>query len=116
MVFIFSQELDTLEAVWNVALEWDKMYDEWKGTTFANINTIEMEYESQNIFKKIVKFSRELRVSSYYIETEMSRLPSACALDQEMLYKVRPRILGSKNKKYKKRSKRFTSLLMLDVL
>ena len=62
-VFLVCQELDTIEAVWILALEWDNMYDEWKGTTFININTIDMEYESQNIHKKIVKFSRDLRVS-----------------------------------------------------
>ena len=66
---IISQELDTLEAVWNLALEWDNMYDEWKTTTFVGINTIEMEYESQNIFKKAVKFHRDLRVSLVDQET-----------------------------------------------
>jgi hypothetical protein len=51
-----------MEAVWTLVLEWDNAYDEWKITTFANIKPVEMEYECQNFFKKITKWSKDLKV------------------------------------------------------
>jgi hypothetical protein len=53
--------------VWTLVLEWDNAYDEWKITTFASIKPVEMEYECQNFFKKITKWSKDLKVGHTYL-------------------------------------------------
>ena len=51
-----------MESVWTVCLDWENMYNEWKTTPFTNIKPIDMEYESTALFKKMQKFSKDLKV------------------------------------------------------
>ncbi|KAL8578358.1 hypothetical protein ACOMHN_031732 [Nucella lapillus] len=66
-LLLLEKELDTVEAVWNLIQDWEDMYNSWKVTTFTDIKTLDMEYESQNIFKKIVKYSKELKDKNWEV-------------------------------------------------
>ncbi|XP_076454460.1 dynein axonemal heavy chain 2-like [Babylonia areolata] len=91
-----EKELDTIEAVWNVAKDWETMYNGWKVTTFKDIKTLDMEYESQNIFKKVVKFSKELKDRNWEIvETTKHRI--------DQFRRTMPLVSDLKNKAFRPR-------------
>lgn len=60
---LLEKDIDALEQVWKLTKEWDDNYGIWKLTIFKELETKEMDDVAQLQFKKLVKFSRELRVN-----------------------------------------------------
>lgn len=58
----FFQDLETLEAVWQLTQDWDSHWTKWKTGRFVDLQTPEMEKLSDTTFKKLHKLSRELKV------------------------------------------------------
>ena len=56
-----EEDLNLLESIWNVAAEWEELWNEWKVTTFAEIQTDTMEFTAQGCFKKLAKLQREAK-------------------------------------------------------
>lgn len=52
-----------IEAVWELTRDWSDMWATWKVEKFTELQTAEMETQSVNIFKKLNKYSREVKVS-----------------------------------------------------
>ena len=65
--FVFRQELEQIEAVWDLAKEWERLWEDWKVGTFTELQTSEMETHSITLYKKLNKYSRELKVRSNII-------------------------------------------------
>lgn len=65
-----------VEAVWELTKEWEGLWATWKVDKFTELQTPEMETHSVNIFKKLNKYSRELKVNKanftcmfYFLDT-----------------------------------------------
>ena len=56
------QELDQLQAIWELTLDWETHWADWKTGSFVEIQTEAMEDHVNNLFRKLNKFSRELKV------------------------------------------------------
>ena len=54
-------DLGLLESIWNVAAEWEGLWNEWKVTTFVAIETESMEMTAQGCFKKLSKLQRDAK-------------------------------------------------------
>ena len=58
------QDLEYIEQIWQLTLEWDANWDSWKVGKFTELQTGEMENASITAFKKLAKLARELKVLS----------------------------------------------------
>ena len=56
------QDLETIETIWQLTQDWEGHWSSWKVGQFTELQTSEMENQSVTIFKKLNKFSRELKV------------------------------------------------------
>lgn len=56
------QDLETIETIWQLTQDWEGHWASWKVGKFTELQTAEMENQSVSIFKKLNKFSRELKV------------------------------------------------------
>ena len=59
-----------MEQVWALAKEWNDNYNGWKSSVFKTLETKDMDDMAQVQFKKITKFSKELRVSYLICKNE----------------------------------------------
>lgn len=57
-----TQDLEYLEAVWELTQEWNMAWDSWKVGTFTSLRTDDMGFQAQGMLKKINKLARELKV------------------------------------------------------
>ena len=53
--------------MWDLAKEWERLWEDWKVGTFTELQTSEMETHSITLYKKLNKYSRELKVRSNII-------------------------------------------------
>lgn len=60
----FIQDIDHLQEVWEITQEWNAKWNKWKTGQFATLQTENMESIAQDMFKKLHKLQRELKVSS----------------------------------------------------
>lgn len=60
----FIQDIDHLQEVWEITQEWNANWNKWKTGQFATLQTEDMESIAQDMFKKLHKLQRELKVSS----------------------------------------------------
>lgn len=65
------QDLEYLEAVWELTQEWNMAWDSWKVGTFASLRTDDMGFQAQGMLKKINKLARELKVCVHAILSEI---------------------------------------------
>ena len=63
-IFCHWQELEQIESIWELNLDWEKHWEGWKYCQFTELETKEMEELSNNNYRKLNKMSRELKVSS----------------------------------------------------
>lgn len=56
--------MDHLQEVWEITKEWNAHWSKWKTRQFATLRTEDMESIVQDMFKKLHKLQRELKVSS----------------------------------------------------
>lgn len=59
----FIQDIDHLQEVWEITQEWNAHWNKWKTGRFATLKTEDMESIAQDMFKKLHKLQRELKVS-----------------------------------------------------
>lgn len=55
--------MDYLQQVWEIAQQWEALWDEWKGGQLASLQTEVMDNTGQNMFKRLHKLSREIKAS-----------------------------------------------------
>lgn len=62
-----EKDIEALEGVWSLALEWNEMFDKWKLTTFGNLQTQVMEDYAIAQYKKLHKLSKDYREKNWEI-------------------------------------------------
>lgn len=62
-----EKDIEALEGIWTMALDWNQMFDTWKLTTFGNLQTQVMEDYAQAQFKKLHKLSKDYREKNWEI-------------------------------------------------
>lgn len=62
-----EKDIEALEGVWTLALEWNQSFDQWKLTTFGNLQTQVMEDYAIAQFKKLHKLSKDYREKNWEI-------------------------------------------------
>lgn len=60
------QDLEYLEAIWDLTQEWQMAWDSWKVGTFASLQTDDMGYQAQVMLKKLNKLAREVKVRTVW--------------------------------------------------
>lgn len=55
--------MNYLQQVWEIAQQWEALWDEWKGGQLAFVQTEVMDNTAQTMFKRLHKLSRELKAS-----------------------------------------------------
>lgn len=69
------QDVDSLQKVWEVNLDWNRNWDVWKVGQFATLQTESMESATQEMFKRLQKLQRELKVrSALHTDTLCARM------------------------------------------
>ena len=61
--FAIIQDLEMIETVWKLNQEWEGLWSDWKVNQFTELQTADMENNSQNLYKKLNRLSKELKVS-----------------------------------------------------
>lgn len=56
------QDMDSLQKVWEVTVDWNRNWDVWKAGQFTTLQTESMESATQELFKRLQKLQRELKV------------------------------------------------------
>jgi hypothetical protein len=51
----------TFEQIWTLNKEWEGMWSEWKVSKFSDIKTETMESTAQSVYKKLNRYSKELK-------------------------------------------------------
>ncbi|KAI0228083.1 Dynein heavy chain 2, axonemal [Lamellibrachia satsuma] len=70
-----EHELDQLQAIWELTLDWESHWDDWKTNSFSDLQTEAMEEHINNLFRKLNKFSRELKDKNWEIlETSKAKV------------------------------------------
>lgn len=64
------QDVDSLQKVWEVNLDWNRNWSVWKVGQFATLQTEDMESTTQEMFKRLQKLQRELKVCSANTQTD----------------------------------------------
>ena len=62
-----EKEIEALEGIWSMALEWNQMFDKWRLTTFGNLQTQVMEDFAQGLYRKLHKLSKDYREKNWEI-------------------------------------------------
>ncbi|CAF1579491.1 unnamed protein product, partial [Adineta steineri] len=62
-----EKDIEALEGIWTMALEWNQMFDKWKLTTFGNLQTEVMEDYAQSQYRKLHKLSKDYREKGWEI-------------------------------------------------
>lgn len=75
----FIQDIDNLQWVWEITQDWNANWDIWKAGQFATLETGSMETTTLDLFKKIQKVQRELKVFA-------QRPPDFSPLPQQLSY------------------------------
>lgn len=63
MLIFFSQDLEHIEQIWTLNKEWEGLWSEWKVSKFSDIKTETMESTAQSVYKKLNRYSKELKVN-----------------------------------------------------
>lgn len=70
-----EKDIEALEGIWTMALEWNQMFDKWRTTTFANLQTQVMEDYAQSQYRKLHKLSKDYREKGWeIIDTTKNRV------------------------------------------
>ncbi|XP_025080372.1 dynein heavy chain 2, axonemal-like isoform X3 [Pomacea canaliculata] len=67
-----ERDLDAIEGVWLLAAQWDDLWNQWKGGGFSDLKVADMDDACNIVFKKITKYSKELKEKNWEI-VEMTR-------------------------------------------
>ena len=56
-----------IETIWNLNKDWETHWASWKDGKFVELETNSMEQQCMSIFKKLTKYSRDLKVGCRFI-------------------------------------------------
>ncbi|KAK3095642.1 hypothetical protein FSP39_017066 [Pinctada imbricata] len=62
-----EKDLEVIETIWNLNKDWEGLWADWKGNKFADIQTSDMETHSQSIYKKLNRYSKELKDKNWEV-------------------------------------------------
>ncbi len=57
------QEMEQIETIWELTKDWEIHWADWKTGKFTELHTEDMADLSNNIFKKLYKLAKELKVA-----------------------------------------------------
>ncbi|KAJ8310645.1 hypothetical protein KUTeg_012510 [Tegillarca granosa] len=91
-----DKDLELIETIWVLNKDWEGLWASWKGDKFTELQTSDMETHSQSIYKKLNRFSKELKDKNWeVVETSKNRVDQfkrTMPLIQDMKNKaMRPR-------------------------
>ncbi|XP_053403795.1 dynein axonemal heavy chain 2-like isoform X4 [Mercenaria mercenaria] len=70
-----DKDLELIETIWNLNKEWEGLWDSWKDGKFVELATDKMETQCMTIFKKLTKFSRDLKDKNWeVVDTSKNRV------------------------------------------
>ncbi|WAR21987.1 DYH2-like protein [Mya arenaria] len=70
-----DKDLELIETIWTLNKEWEGHWDSWKGGKFTELETNTMETQCMTIFKKLTRYSRELKDKNWeVVETSKSKV------------------------------------------
>lgn len=72
----FVQDIDSLQKVWEVTVDWNENWNVWKVGQFTTLQTESMESTTQELFKRLQKLQRELKVCSALTHTHTAQCVS----------------------------------------
>ena len=55
--------MEHIEQIWTLNKEWEGLWSEWKVSKFSDIKTETMESTAQSVYKKLNRYSKELKVN-----------------------------------------------------
>lgn len=61
------QDLEYIQTIWEINAEWESNWASWKAGKFSELQTSEMETNANTTFRKLAKFSRELKDKNWDI-------------------------------------------------
>ena len=56
------QDIEHLEALWEMTQEWDGTWDDWKVDLFSTLNTENMSRQASGLMKRLDKQTKEVKV------------------------------------------------------
>ena len=62
-----EKDLEVIETIWNLNKDWEGLWADWKGNKFGEIQTTDMETHSQQIYKKLNRYSKELKDKNWEV-------------------------------------------------
>ena len=62
-----EKDLEVIETIWNLNKDWEGLWADWKGNKFGEIQTADMETHSQQIYKKLNRYSKELKDKNWEV-------------------------------------------------
>ncbi|XP_021360073.1 dynein heavy chain 2, axonemal-like isoform X4 [Mizuhopecten yessoensis] len=62
-----DKDLELIETIWNLNKDWEGLWSDWKGNKFTELQTADMENNSQAIYKKLNRFSKELKDKNWEV-------------------------------------------------
>ncbi|KAL4220766.1 Dynein heavy chain 2 [Mactra antiquata] len=91
-----EKDLELIETIWNLNKEWEGLWSSWKDGKFVQLETDSMETQCVTIYKKLNKYSRELKDKNWeVVDTSKNRVDQfkrTMPLIQDMKNKaMRPR-------------------------
>ena len=60
-----EKHLGEIEAIWEIAIQWDTYWDEWRLGAFATLKTEFLEDASNEMFKKLTLIDKSLKKSGF---------------------------------------------------
>ena len=64
-LLLLEKHLGEIEAIWEIAIQWDKYWDEWRLGAFATLKTEFMEDVSNEMFKKLTLIDKSLKKAGF---------------------------------------------------
>lgn len=65
------QDIEALEAMWDLTKEWEGSWNEWKQEDFISLQTEGMTHQAQNMLNRLVKQSKGIKVQETELHTSI---------------------------------------------
>ncbi|XP_052104325.1 dynein axonemal heavy chain 2-like isoform X7 [Mytilus californianus] len=70
-----EKDLEHIEQIWSLNKEWEGLWSDWKVSKFEEIKTETMESTAQSMYKKLNRFSKELKDKNWeVVESSKNRV------------------------------------------
>ena len=89
--------MEILQSIWLLAKEYDEMLLRWKTTEFRQLQIDQLHDFAQSLHKKILKMSREYKVTAELIDDDPMRIVSGKTLGNSRFSSRSNRYFSSNN-------------------